>query len=255
MDKFERLVSIMDRLRDKNGCPWDREQTRESLKPFLIEEAYELLEAIEENSPEKIREEIGDLLFQLIFHARISEELGEFDIRDVLDSITEKMISRHPHVFGNLNLESTEEVVQRWEEHKKREGKLRDSVLEGVPRALPSLLRAQRVQERASRVGFDWKEAGGVLEKIEEELEEFREAVRSGEGKRMEEELGDLLFSIVNLSRFVNINPEEALRRTTDRFIRRFRYIETGARAMGRKLDELSLEEMDRLWEEAKEKE
>lgn len=245
----------MDRLRDKNGCPWDREQTRESLKPFLIEEAYELLEAIEENSPEKIREEIGDLLFQLIFHARISEELGEFDIRDVLDSITEKMVSRHPHVFGNLNLESTEEVVQRWEEHKKREGKLRDSVLEGVPRALPSLLRAQRVQERASRVGFDWKEAGGVLEKIEEELEEFREAVRSGEGKRMEEELGDLLFSIVNLSRFVNINPEEALRRTTDRFIRRFRYIETGARAMGRKLDELSLEEMDRLWEEAKEKE
>ena len=157
------------------------------------------------------------------------------------------MVSRHPHVFGNLNLESTEEVVQRWEEHKKREGKLRDSVLEGVPRALPSLLRAQRVQERASRVGFDWKEAGGVLEKIEEELEEFREAVRSGEGKRMEEELGDLLFSIVNLSRFVNINPEEALRRTTDRFIRRFRYIETGARAMGRKLDELSLEEMDRL--------
>ncbi|HDO35460.1 MAG TPA: nucleoside triphosphate pyrophosphohydrolase [Nitrospirae bacterium] len=245
----------MDRLRDKNGCPWDREQTRESLKPFLIEEAYELLEAIEENSPGKIKEEIGDLLFQLIFHARISEELGEFDIRDVLDSITEKMISRHPHVFGNLNLESTEEVVQRWEEHKKREGKLRDSVLEGVPRALPSLLRAQRVQERASRVGFDWKEAGGVLEKIEEELEEFREAVRSGEGKRMEEELGDLLFSIVNLSRFVNINPEEALRRTTDRFIRRFRYIETGARAMGRKLDELSLEEMDRLWEEAKEKE
>ncbi|GBE01496.1 nucleoside triphosphate pyrophosphohydrolase [bacterium BMS3Abin08] len=255
MDKFERLVSIMDRLRDKNGCPWDREQTRESLKPFLIEEAYELLEAIEENSPGKIKEEIGDLLFQLIFHARISEELGEFDIRDVLDSITEKMVSRHPHVFGNLDLESTEEVVQRWEEHKKREGKLRDSVLEGVPRALPSLLRAQRVQERASRVGFDWKEAGGVLEKIEEELEEFREAVRSGEGKRMEEELGDLLFSIVNLSRFVNINPEEALRRTTDRFIRRFRYIETGARAMGRKLDELSLEEMDRLWEEAKEKE
>ncbi len=255
MDKFERLVSIMDRLRDKNGCPWDREQTRESLKPFLIEEAYELLEAIEENSPEKIKEEIGDLLFQLIFHARISEELGEFDIRDVLDSITQKMVSRHPHVFGNLNLESTEEVVQRWEEHKKREGKLRDSVLEGVPRALPSLLRAQRVQERASRVGFDWKEAGGVLEKIEEELEEFREALRSGEGKRMEEELGDLLFSIVNLSRFVNINPEEALRRTTDRFIRRFRYIETGARAMGRELDELSLEEMDRLWEEAKEKE
>ena len=245
----------MDRLRDKNGCPWDREQTRESLKPFLIEEAYELLEAIEENSPGQIKEEIGDLLFQLIFHARISEELGEFDIRDVLDSITEKMVSRHPHVFGNLDLESTEEVVQRWEEHKKREGKLRDSVLEGVPRALPSLLRAQRVQERASRVGFDWKEAGGVLEKIEEELEEFREAVRSGEGKRMEEELGDLLFSIVNLSRFVNINPEEALRRTTDRFIRRFRYIETGARAMGRKLDELSLEEMDRLWEEAKEKE
>lgn len=255
MDKFERLVSIMDRLRDKNGCPWDREQTRESLKPFLIEEAYELLEAIEENSPEKIKEEIGDLLFQLIFHARISEELGEFDIRDVLDSITQKMVSRHPHVFGNLNLESTEEVVQRWEEHKKREGKLRDSVLEGVPRALPSLLRAQRVQERASRVGFDWKEAGGVLEKIEEELEEFREALRSGEGRRMEEELGDLLFSIVNLSRFVNINPEEALRRTTDRFIRRFRYIETGARAMGRELDELSLEEMDRLWEEAKEKE
>jgi len=254
VDKFERLVSIMDRLRDKNGCPWDREQTRESLKPFLIEEAYELLEAIEENSPDKIKEEIGDLLFQLIFHARISEELGEFDIRDVLDSITEKMVSRHPHVFGNLNLESTEEVVQRWEEHKKREGKLRDSMLEGVPRALPSLLRAQRVQERASRVGFDWKEAGGVLEKIEEELEEFRKAVRSGEGKRMEEELGDLLFSLVNLSRFVNINPEEALRRTTDRFIRRFRYIETGARGMGRKLNELSLEEMDRLWEEAKEK-
>jgi tetrapyrrole methylase family protein/MazG family protein len=252
MGRFERLVEIMDRLRGEDGCPWDREQTRETLKTYLIEEAYELLEALDADDPGLIREELGDLLFQLIFHARIASEKGEFDIWDVIDGITEKMVARHPHVFGDTEVQDSREVIQRWEELKKKEGKMKDSLLEGIPEALPSLLRAHRVQERVSRVGFDWEDIEGALEKVEEEFEEFRDALRKSERQQIEEELGDLFFSLVNLSRFVGINPEEALRKTVTKFARRFRYIEKKAEESSRSLSEMSLEEMEKIWQEAK---
>ncbi len=249
---LERLVNIMARLRSEEGCPWDRKQTRETLKPYLIEEAYELLEAIEKNDPHQIKEELGDLLFQIIFHCQIARERGEFDVWDVLESITEKMLNRHPHVFGDDRIKDASQVIQRWEEHKKREGKLKDSVLEGIPAALPSLLRAHRVQERASRVGFDWNKREEVYEKLKEELREFEAALESGNRDEIESEMGDLLFSLVNISRFSGINPEDALRRTTDKFIKRFRFIEEEARKQGKHISELTLSEMDNLWEEAK---
>ncbi|NOZ25850.1 MAG: nucleoside triphosphate pyrophosphohydrolase, partial [Nitrospirae bacterium] len=238
--------------RSENGCPWDREQTRQSLKPFLIEETYELLEAIEEDDPEKIKEELGDLLFQIVFHARIAEERGEFDIGDVIETIAEKMVSRHPHVFGGKRLHTADEVLDRWEEHKRQEGKLKESVLEGIPRNLPSLLKAHRVQERVSRVGFDWNRAEDVFHVVESEIGEFRSALREGDKARIEEEMGDILFTLVNLARFVDINPDEALRKTIAKFVRRFTFMETMAREKGRSLSECSLEEMDMMWEEAK---
>lgn len=249
---FDKLVKIMEALRGEDGCPWDREQTRQSLKPFLIEEAYELLEAIEEDDPAKIKEELGDLLFQIVFHARIAEERGEFDIRDVIEAISGKMVSRHPHVFGGKRLRTADEVLDGWEEHKRQEGKLKESILEGIPGNLPSLLKAHRVQDRVSRVGFDWEKAEDVVKKVESELDEFKSALKGGDEGEVEEEFGDVLFTLVNLSRFVDINPEEALRKTISRFIRRFSYIETSAKREGRALADYTLEEMDHLWEEAK---
>ena len=254
MDSFKKTVEIMRRLRAENGCPWDRKQTHHSLKTFLIEEAYELLEAIDEQDSEKMKEELGDLLFQIVFHARLAEERGEFNIWDVLECINKKMISRHPHVFGSDRLDTADQVVKRWDEYKKREGKLTESMLEGIPKAMPSLLRAKKVQERASKVGFDWSEVDEVLQKVTEEFNEFIESLRHGRKQEIEEELGDLFFSLVNLSRFVKINPEEALQKTTTKFIKRFNYIERMAKEKGKDLTEMSLEEMDRLWEEAKEK-
>ncbi len=247
---FDKLVGIMEALRTDGGCPWDREQTRQSLKPFLIEEAYELLEAIEEDDPAKIKEELGDLLFQIVFHARIAGEKGEFDMQDVIEAISTKMVSRHPHVFGGKSLRTADEVLDRWEEHKRQEGKLKESILEGIPGNLPALLKAHRVQERVSRVGFDWEKAEDVLEKVESEFDEFKAALK-GSGN-IEEELGDILFTLVNLARFVKVNPDEALRKTTARFMHRFRYIETRARQEKRDLSGYTLEEMNQLWEEAK---
>ncbi|MDA8168267.1 MAG: nucleoside triphosphate pyrophosphohydrolase, partial [Nitrospiraceae bacterium] len=223
-EEFEKLLKIMDALRE--GCPWDRKQTPESLKPYIIEEAYEVLEAVEEKDPAKIKEELGDLLFQIIFQARIAQEKREFDIAGVLRAISEKMVSRHPHVFGEAEAKTAEDVIEKWQEHKRREGKLRESVLEGIPVDLPALLRAQKVQKRASRAGFDWQRAEDVLEKLEEEVGEFRDAVKSENRDEMEEELGDILFSIVNTARLMGLNPEEALRKTTSKFAGRFRYIE-----------------------------
>ncbi len=249
---FDKLVKIMEALRGEDGCPWDREQTRQSLKPFLIEEAYELLEAIEEDDPVKIKEELGDLLFQIVFHARIAGEKGEFDIQDVIEAISGKMVSRHPHVFGGKRLRTADEVLDRWDEHKRQEGKLKESILEGIPGNLPSLLKAHRVQDRVSRVGFDWEKAEDVVKKVESELDEFKTALKGGDEVEVEEEFGDVLFTLVNLSRFVDINPEEALRKTISRFIRRFSYIETSAKREGRALADYTLEEMDHLWEEAK---
>lgn len=250
MTNLEKLIEIMEKLRAK--CPWDREQTRESIKPFLIEETYEVIEAIDEGDPQKIKEELGDLLFQIIFQCQIAKERGEFTIDDVMEQIANKMVSRHPHVFGNAEYKTAEEVLEQWEERKKEEGKQRESILEGIPRALPALIKAQRVQSRAAKVGFDWKDINDVLEKLNEELREFREALDKKNQEDIEDELGDIFFSLVNISRFVGVNPEDALRKTISKFISRFRYIEIKAKEMGKNLSEMTLEEMDKLWEEAK---
>jgi len=246
------LIGIMAALRGEKGCPWDKEQTRESLKPFIVEEAYEVLEAIDEKKPDAIREELGDLLFQIVFQCRIAEERGEFGMPDVLDAIARKMIARHPHVFGDADYKTSEEVLAQWEAQKKREGKQRESILDGVPKTLPSLLRAHRLQDRASRVGFDWEKVEDVLEKLEEELNEFGEALRGKKQDEIEDELGDIFFVLVNISRFVGINPEDALRKTISKFISRFRYIEMTSAADGKKLSDMTLAEMDALWDEAK---
>jgi tetrapyrrole methylase family protein/MazG family protein len=252
---FQELLNIMEKLRGDKGCPWDKEQTRESLKPFILEEAYELIEAIESGDPENMKEELGDLLFQIVFQCQIAKERKEFNISDVIEMISKKMIKRHPHVFGEADYRTSAEVVIQWEEHKKLEGKERESILEGVPEALPSLLRAHRLQNRAASVGFDWDKIGDALRKLDEELKEFKKALETKEKNEIGNELGDILFMLVNVSRFIGVNPEDALRKTIAKFISRFRYIETKAADDGRKLSDMTLKEMDELWEEAKQKE
>lgn len=250
---FDRLVEIMDRLRGEDGCPWDRKQTRESLKPFLIEEAYEVLETIDEKDAKKLKEELGDLLYQILFHARISKENGEFDIEDVLSASIEKMVRRHPHVFGDVKAANAEEVLKQWEAIKKSEkGEERRSILEGVPSHLPALLRAHQLQARAARVGFDWEHADQVFSKVKEEMMEFEEVFRAKDHKRMEDELGDLLFALVNIGRFIEVNPEDALRKSISKFISRFRYIEEELAKQGREWGDVSLGDMEILWQEAK---
>jgi tetrapyrrole methylase family protein/MazG family protein len=248
------LIAIMSALRGENGCPWDKEQTRESLKPFLVEEAYEVLEAIDEKKPEAIKEELGDLLFQVVFQCQIAKEREEFDMAAVIDTIGKKMVARHPHVFGDADYKTSAEVLVHWEEQKKREGKQRESVLDGIPKELPSLLRAHRLQDRASRVGFDWERVEDVLPKLDEELTEFREALKRQRTEEIEDELGDIFFVLVNIARFVGINPEDALRKTISKFISRFRYIEMAAADRGKTLSDMTLAEMDALWDEAKKK-
>jgi len=250
---LEELVEIMRKLRSpKGGCPWDREQTRESLKPFLVEECYEVLEAIDGGRAEAIREELGDLLFQIVFHAHLAEESGQFTMEDVVGQIRDKMIRRHPHVFSHATCRDADDVVDQWAELKKKEGKVRESLLDGVPGALPSLLRAQRLQERAAKVGFDWTRTEDAVAQLEAEFEEFKDAVRAGNADAMEDEFGDILFMMVNTARFVDVNPEDALRRTIGKFIHRFRHIEMTAVEQGRSLKDMTLEEMDVLWNEAK---
>jgi tetrapyrrole methylase family protein/MazG family protein len=248
-------VDIMARLRGEDGCPWDREQTSESIKPYLVEETYEVLEAIDEQDPAKLKEELGDLMLQIVFHAQMAEEAGAFTVRDVLAAINDKLVRRHPHVFGDVKADTAQEVLFNWEQIKqteRRREKGQASLLDGVPRELPALLRAHRLQEKASRVGFDWQEAQEVFRKVEEELAELRAAMQGQAAERVEAELGDLLFALVNLSRFLAVNPEEALRKTIARFIARFRYIEEELARRGRSLRQASLEEMDALWAEAK---
>jgi tetrapyrrole methylase family protein/MazG family protein len=251
---FQKLLNIMEKLRGDKGCPWDKEQTRESLKPFILEEAYELIEAIESGDPEKMKEELGDLLFQIIFQCQVAKERKEFEISDVIEKITKKMITRHPHVFGEAEYRTSAEVIVQWEEQKKLEGKTRESILEGVPEALPSLLRAHRLQNRAASVGFDWDKVDDALKKLDEEVKEFKKALETKEKNEIGEELGDILFMLVNVSRFIGVNPEDALRKTIAKFISRFRYIEMKAADNGRKVSDMTLSEMDKLWEEAKEK-
>jgi len=249
---FQALVKIMEMLRSEKGCPWDKEQTRTSLKPYIIEEAYELIEAIEDDDPDRIREELGDLLFQIVFQCQLAKEKHEFIVDDVIEKISNKMIERHPHVFGKADYKTADEVLVHWEEQKKLEGKLRKSILEGVPESMPSLLRANRLQSRVAQVGFDWEKVEDVLEKLDEELKEFRDATKEKRREKIEEELGDILFMLVNLSRFVGVNAEDALRKTIRKFVSRFRYIETQAAEHGKNLSEMTLAEMDTLWDEAK---
>lgn len=253
---FDRLMDLMRRLRAPGGCPWDAEQTHESLKRYLIEEAYEVIEAIDGNDPELLKEELGDLLLQPVFHASIAEEKGTFTIDEVLETICEKLVRRHPHVFGEQKVKTAEEQVENWERIKKAEkGEERKSAIAGVPPHLPSLLKAQKITEKASRVGFDWAHVDEVYAKVLEELKEFEETMAERNQERMEAELGDLLFAIVNLGRFLRLDPEEALRKTIARFTRRFEYIEEALHERGTSIKDASLAEMESLWVAAKLKE
>jgi len=243
----------MARLRAPDGCPWDRKQTPKSLAPYLLEETYEVLEAIDRGDPAHLREELGDVLFQIVFHARIGAEEGTFTIDDVIAEIRDKMIRRHPHVFGAARCSTPEQVVDQWAEIKKQEGKVRESRLDGVPRALPALLRAERLQGRAADVGFDWDRVGDAVVKLREEFEEWITGSENENADEIEEELGDFLFMCVNVARFLRVSPEEALRRANAKFESRFHHIERRAVEQGRDLREMSLEEMDALWDEAKE--
>jgi tetrapyrrole methylase family protein/MazG family protein len=254
-ERFAELLSVMDRLRGEGGCPWDREQTRESLRPFLVEETHEVLEALEDAEPARLREELGDLLFQVVFHARIAHERGEFTMAELLTALVDKMVRRHPHVFGGRVVGSAAEALAQWEAIKQAEGAGRRSALEGIPRSLPGLLRAQRIQHRASRVGFDWQDPLAALEKVREEVDELTAALRAGETGEIRAEIGDLLFAVVNVARLAGVDPEAALQSTVERFRERFRHMEDAADHSGRPLASLTLDEMERLWMEAKAKE
>ena len=253
---MDRLLGVMDRLRDPGGCPWDREQTLGTLTPYLLEEAHEVIEAIETGDAAHHKEELGDLLFQVVFQARIAREEGKFDFAQVCDAITEKLTRRHPHVFGDVPVSGSREVVKNWErikaDERKAKGEAPRSAIGGVPVALPALVRAERLTEKAGAVGFDWPDAKSVLAKVREELEELEEAMASGSAKATEHELGDLLFAVANLGRWVKVHPEEALRATLRRFEARFHFIEDRLRVRGRSPRESTLEEMDALWDEAK---
>ncbi|OGP54371.1 MAG: nucleoside triphosphate pyrophosphohydrolase [Deltaproteobacteria bacterium RBG_13_52_11] len=248
---FDALVGIMARLRGADGCPWDRRQTKEDLKPFLIEETYEILEALDRGDNQGLQEELGDLLFHIIFMTRIAQEAGAFDISDVIQGASEKMVRRHPHVFGSSEVSSPHEVEANWTKLKAVE-KPRESLMEGLPLHLPALMRAYRLTQRASTVGFDWENKDQVWAKLEEELKEFQEALRGGKKEALREELGDILFTLVNLARFIGVDPEDALRRVTNKFAERFTYIERRLREEGKEPHEVSLAEMDALWEESK---
>ncbi len=251
LQAFDRLLTIMDELREQ--CPWDKKQTMESLRHLTIEETYELSDAILEGDLEEVKKELGDLLLHLVFYARIASETHHFDVADVLNGICEKLIRRHPHIYGDVKAETEEQVKQNWEQLKLKEGN--KSVLGGVPVSLPALVKAMRIQEKARGAGFDWEEKGQVWAKVEEEMNEFKTAFNDEEQINRDEaegEFGDLLFSLVNYSRFIDINPETALERTNKKFIKRFNYLEAAARAAGKNLQDMTLAEMDVYWEEAK---
>ena len=248
LEAFSRLLDIMNDLREK--CPWDKKQTFDSLRTLTLEETYELADAIADNDLEEVKKELGDLLLHIVFYSKLGAEIKAFDIADVANGICEKLISRHPHIYGDVQVENEEEVKQNWEKLKLKEGK--KSVLQGVPRGLSSVIKAQRIQEKAAGVGFEWEQTEHVINKVNEEWSEFEEEVQKGASSKMEEEFGDLLFSMINLSRFLKINPENALEATNKKFIKRFQYIEEQAQKMNTSLSAMSLEEMDQLWNEAK---
>lgn len=248
--KFLEFVKIVQRLRKE--CPWDMEQTHDSIKENTLEEAYEVVEAIDHKDYNELKIELGDLLLHVVFHSVIAEENRTFSLDEVIDSIQQKLIRRHPHVFGETEVSGSKEVTQNWEKIKLSEG--RESVLEGVPKQLPSLQRAHRLQEKASKVGFDWQDKADVWKKVIEEIEEMHESERSGNKDELEKEIGDVFFSLVNYARFLGINPENALRRTNEKFISRFDYVQKKVKENGRHISDSSLEEMDKYWEESKRK-
>lgn len=252
---FERLLDIMHRLRGPDGCPWDREQTRTSLKPYLIEEAYEVLEAIESGGLESLREELGDLLFQVVFHAEIAAERGEFTMAELLERLADKMVGRHPHVFGDATADTPGQALAQWEAIKQREAQAQGrprSVIDGVPRALPALVRAQRMQSKAARVNFDWPDARAAWTKVEEEVRETSAALTAGDSARLTEELGDVLFSLVNVARLSSLDAEDVLQRAIEKFRRRFTTMEADLNARGTSVGSVSPEELERSWEAVK---
>ncbi|WP_019670269.1 nucleoside triphosphate pyrophosphohydrolase [Eudoraea adriatica] len=246
---FDRLLTIMEELREQ--CPWDKKQTLQTLRHLTIEETYELGDAILDNDLNEVKNELGDLLLHIVFYAKIGSETNSFDIADVADSICDKLINRHPHIYGDVSVANEEDVKRNWENIKLKEGK--KSVLEGVPNSLPALVKANRIQEKVAGVGFDWERPEQVFEKVKEELSELQEELNSGNKDKLEAEFGDVLFSIVNYARFLDINPESALERTNKKFIKRFQYLEGKAKEKRKNLREMSLAEMDVFWEEAKE--
>ncbi len=253
-EKFIKLIEIMSKLRGKEGCPWDQEQTHLSLRQHLLEETYEVLEALDEQNFPALKEELGDLLLQIVFHAQLAREENMFSMQDIIDAINNKLTRRHPHVFGDERVESAEEQIVLWEQTKlKKEGK--KSAIDGVPRQLPALVRAYRLQNKAATVGFDWPDIDPVWEKLNEEIAELKQAIQKKDKEWIEEELGDVLFSIVNLSRFLNCNPEDALRRTIEKFIKRFQLIEKRFASQNRSLQQATLAELDAVWDDIKREE
>lgn len=248
LQSFERLLDIMDDLRAK--CPWDRKQTMQTLRHLTIEETYELGDAILDNDLQEVKKELGDVLLHIVFYSKIGSETKSFDIADVCNEICEKLISRHPHIYGDVTVENEEEVKQNWEKLKLKEGK--KSVLEGVPKSLSALVKASRIQDKVKGVGFDWEEPEQVWDKVQEELQELRDEIETGNQEKMEAEFGDVLFSMINYARFLKINPEDALERTNKKFIKRFQYLESKAAELGKSLSDMTLAEMDVFWNEAK---
>ncbi|KAB1065638.1 nucleoside triphosphate pyrophosphohydrolase [Salibacter halophilus] len=247
-EAFERLLNIMDDLRE--GCPWDRKQTLDSLRYLTIEETYELSDAILSKDYEELKGEIGDIMLHMVFYSKIASEKNEFDVADVLNAICDKLVHRHPHIYGDVEAKTEEEVKANWEELKLKEGK--KSVLQGVPKSLPAVVKASRIQEKVKGVGFDWDNKDQVWDKVQEEIQEFREEEKNGNKERMEEEFGDLMFSLINYARFIGVNPEDALEKTNRKFIKRFQYLEEKTNSQNQSLKEMSLEEMEAIWQEAK---
>ncbi len=249
LQAFQRLLDIMDELREK--CPWDRKQTMESLRHLTIEETFELSDAIVEGDLEEVKKELGDLMLHLVFYAKIGSEKSAFDIQDVLNSVCEKLIHRHPHIYGEVKVKDEAEVKANWEKIKLKEGKGKRSVLGGVPKSLPAMIKAIRIQDKARGVGFDWDRDEAVFEKIEEELQELKAEVKDNSDK-IDEEFGDVLFSLINYARFLELNPEDALEKTNKKFIKRFQFMEEQAREAGKSIENLSLAEMEGYWQKAK---
>ena len=248
--ELRNLIRTTKALRAKNGCPWDKKQTIESLRHLTIEETYELGDAILENNLSEIKNELGDLLLHIVFYSKIGSETNDFDFEDVANSISDKLISRHPHIYGDVRVNNEEEVKQNWESLKLKEGK--KSVLEGVPKSLPALVKASRIQDKVAGVGFDWEEPQQVFDKVKEELQELDDEISKNNADKIEAEFGDVLFSMINYARFLKINPENALERTNKKFIKRFQYLEKKAKQLNKPIKDMTLSEMDIYWEEAK---